>query len=1196
MIAWALSRPASTVSAQVPIETAAEEANRPRLIVQMGHWGGIQSVMFSFDGRQVLTSSFDNTARLWDVATGDEIRRFQGHLYEVLDAQVSFDGSVVLTGSRDKTARLWDATTGSELRRFDGHTEGVNSVALSQDRAVVLTGSSDKTARLWDAATGKERHSFEGHTEDVSSVAFSPDGRFVLTGSYDNTARLWDVASGERVRSFEGHAGAVNSAIFSHDGRKVLTASSDGTARLWDTTSAKELRSFKGHSKLVTSATLSLDDRLVLTGSFDETARLWNAIDGGELHTFKGHTDAVSSVAFSPDGKSIVTGSWDKSARLWNLTNRTERRKLQGRSTAVASIAFAPNGTQILAGGDDSVRIWDLISGQEAGRFEGFSDNIECVAYSPDGKSMLAGGVNGVAQLLDMQSRKRSHTFNGHSQRITSAAFSSDGKWVTTGSFDRTAKLWDVLSGKCVHTFDGHKDIITSVAFSYDSTLVLTGSFDFTAQAWAINTGQKGVRFVGHLGSIASVAFSSDGKYVLTGSFDRTARLWDAGSGEPIRTFEGHQSDVRSVAFSSDGKYVMTGTEKGAVHLWSVATGAEIRRYIGHSSPVKSIAFSPDGKHLLTGSVDRTVRLWNAATDEEQCSLVSFRNGDWVVIDPKGRFDAANGGNVDGLHWIVGNEPIDLVQLKERYYEPGLLAKKMGFNKEALRDVDTFKHASPYPAATLWAPTPGNTKLRVRLQNRGGGIGRVQVFVNGKELLADARGTSVEDSAMEAWLSIDLAEAHVTPGRPNHVKVVTWNAEGYLSSRGQACDWTPDGVAEDKPPELYAIVCGVSDYASPKLQLRYAAKDAESMYESLLIAARRLFGAKQTHLALLATCKHPRAIPPTKTNLRDVFAHAARRAKATDVLVIYLAGHGVALRRGQDLYCYLTQEARSTDPTVLADPAVLEASAVTSNELVDWINHIATQKQVMLLDTCAAGAAATGLMDHRDLSGDHVRALDRLKDRTGLHVLMGCTADRVSYETNRYGQGVLTYALLQGLQGGVEALREGEYVDVNKWFEYAVDHVPHLARNIGGVQTPRVMAPLGGGSFDVGRLTAKDRAAIPLARIKPMVLRPLLSNAKDGDDDLKILPLLCKRLNDASYATGRAANREPPLVYLDAEELTGAVRPVGQYTVEGAKVVVQLLLKQDGKTLGKLKISGTSDDIPGLATRIAELVTEAVAE
>ncbi|MCA3448699.1 MAG: caspase family protein [Rhodobacter sp.] len=288
-----------------------------------GHGDGVNSVAFSPDGRQVLTGSFDDTARLWDTATGWQIRSFTGHGGWVYSVAFSPDRRQVLTGSLDATARLWDAATGREIRSFTGHEYSVNSVAFSPDGRQVLTGSEDNTARLWETATGREIRSFTGHERGVNSVAFSPNGQQVLTGSGDYTARLWDTATGREIRSFTGHGGSVFSVAFSPNGQQVLTGSSDDNARLWDAATGAEVRSFTGHGdaflSAVSSVAFSPDGRQVLTGNWDDTARLWETETGQEIRSFTGHRGWVKSVAFSPDGRQVLTGSLDKTARLWAI-------------------------------------------------------------------------------------------------------------------------------------------------------------------------------------------------------------------------------------------------------------------------------------------------------------------------------------------------------------------------------------------------------------------------------------------------------------------------------------------------------------------------------------------------------------------------------------------------------------------------------------------------------------------------------------------------------------------------------------------------------------------------------------------------------------------------------------------------------------------------------------------------------------
>src|SRR5205085_2171724 len=123
-----------------------------------------------------------------------------------------------------------------------------------------------------------------------------------------------------------------------------------------------------------------------------------------------------------------------------------------------------------------------------------------------------------------------------------------------------------------------------------------------------------------------------------------------------------------------------------------------------------------------------------------------------------------------------------------------------------------------------------------------------------------------DPAAVNATLQVDLAGAHVLPGRKNQIRIVTWNAEGYLSSRGLDLDWEPAGRKEDRPIELYAIVAGISTYGAEHLKLTFAAKDAQDMATALSAGGRRLFGADKVHLTLLCDAGNPQALLPTRAN------------------------------------------------------------------------------------------------------------------------------------------------------------------------------------------------------------------------------------------------------------------------------------------------------------------------------------------
>jgi len=188
-----------------------------------GHTSFVNYVAFSPDGKRIATASTDNTVRIWDVESGEELKRFDrlpGRMRwnydtgeEVKDERLSNprsvafspDGKRLLAGSVARVAVIWDVESGEELRRLGGFTSVVNSVAFSPDGKKIATGSIGD-AHIWDAETGEKLHTIGHHGNEIaglprrltrgappgiSFVAFSPDGKRIVTGSTDATARIW---------------------------------------------------------------------------------------------------------------------------------------------------------------------------------------------------------------------------------------------------------------------------------------------------------------------------------------------------------------------------------------------------------------------------------------------------------------------------------------------------------------------------------------------------------------------------------------------------------------------------------------------------------------------------------------------------------------------------------------------------------------------------------------------------------------------------------------------------------------------------------------------------------------------------------------------------------------------------------------------------------------------------------------------
>ena len=463
-----------------------------KLYFSTGHEVSVNSAVFSPDGQYILTASADQTARLWEKASGKQIMTYHGHEGPVNSAVFSPDGEHILTASDDQTARLWERSSGKQIMTYRGHEFWVTSAVFSPDGEYILTASHDNTARLWERESGKNIMTYHGHKDDVNSVVFSPDGEHILTASDDQTARLWETASGKNIMTYHGHKDDVNSAVFSPDGKHILTASRDHTARLWDRSSGKEIMIYRGHEEWVRSAVFSRDGEHILTASDDQTARLWETASGKNIMTYHGHKDDVNSAVFSPDGKHILTASRDHTARLWDRSSGKEIMIYRGHEEWVSSAVFSRDGEYILtASFDDTARLWETASGRHIMTYHGHKDDVNSAVFSPDGQYILTASDDHTAQLWEKASGKEIVIYRGHEEWVRSAVFSPDGEYILTASTDQTARLWDRSSGKEIVIYRGHKSWVRSVVFSPDGDTILTLSFDETARLWETESGRE---------------------------------------------------------------------------------------------------------------------------------------------------------------------------------------------------------------------------------------------------------------------------------------------------------------------------------------------------------------------------------------------------------------------------------------------------------------------------------------------------------------------------------------------------------------------------------------------------------------------------------------------------------------------------------------------------------------------------------
>ncbi len=1195
-----------------PTVLSQSQAQTVELIFPHAHANLVDEAFLSKDGKMAVTaSSKESTVKIWDVTTGKLLRSVSSS--GIIQVFVTPDFKYIVCGGT-RASGYGDFISTSRLMTIEIATGKINSVdekgsiasvALSPDGTKVATScTATGTVKIWETATLKMLSSWTIPTRD-HNLRFSNDGQKVL-GAGGDKFTVWST-SGVLQKSIATEQYEAEDAIFTPDGSKVLTFSKRYSGfRLWDLATAQPLKAFlNGGLRTISNLQISADGKYVLSQDLRDRAVIWDMSTAQPVYNFErlGYTDAHG---FSPDSKYAFVGSklFDlaKGAIVYSaesgyggrfsadsksiITNDGKIIEVPGGKTVVDHLGIRTNSiSNIQLRGDNSLVLQHSsvllsilnLQSLTASELEGFKaiaipSMDDVVLYNENEirhlntkgvQSTLAKVTTGFIIIRPQLVGKKLYYLEQSTYEN-----SNQGK-----NYKNNLRVIDLVKMKLEETVT---PIVTGDNVWVDIFISPSGKHimmqknntyyaDFTVyqlspfqQVYTVKNTIDKTLFRDYLG------FSPDGKYfVLRNSGDGIdeAELFETATGQLVSRINVLESTPRRALFSADGRTVAVQLGRKVV-VHDLTTKTNINEFsvdgdLGCVDWAKGHAFVYDRSKITIVDIK---------TGQTVVNLTMIDKSNWIATHPSGLFDATPGA-MDKMYFVQGLDVIDFNQLKERYYEPGLWKRCLAM--EELRNVEAFKSIELPPDVE-----PGSVNaqgiLPVKVINRGGGIGEVTVFINGKEIIKDARpaGTNAQSATITLQISINKYSALLVPGQDNYIGVKAWNASHWVVNRGKLIAYKMPSKADIKPA-IHILACGVSDYTGSEIDLKYAAKDANDMANALALGAKNLFGANSAYVYKLTTGGSKEDFP-TKARIRKAFDDITKSASSSDVVVVYLAGHGITWGGQDGDFYYLTQDAYSNVTSAYNDPAIRSQSSLSSTELVELLKNISAQKQVVIIDACGSGKAVDNLMSKRDIPSSTLRALDRMKDRTGVHIITGCAADAVSYEATQFGQGVLTYSLLEGIRGA--ALREEKFVDVNQLFQYAQDRVPALVTGLGGVQTPQVFSPFGSQSFDIGQLSDTEKKAIPIARIRPVFVKSALINKNSLDDNMQLGKKIDEKLNDMAM---RGA--ESDLVFVNVPDYPEGCKVSGIYEQTGDGIVGDIK-KKCSNTEKKYTVKGQNVD------------------
>jgi WD40 repeat protein len=974
------------------------------------------------------------------------------------------------------------------------------------------------------------------HTGDgVNDVAFNPDHTRLFTALDAKVIITWDTKTKKYNQVFDGKTFSTLAMDFSPDGKNMITAGEEGTARIWDFQTGKPLRLLTGHTYQINQAFFIKKGTAVVTASDDGQVIIWDAASGNITQRLTDHKSGVNNVVISPNGKKMITISEDSTAILWYADTAYGKWKLlktlTGHNQSVEKALFSPDGNLVVtfSSAPSLLIIWRTSDGKQ----------LRTIRYRQ-------GQNDAPGQNID-------NIFFTDNTHLFLSAYSLEGEYTAEDSVDnpklakyRGPQVWNPLNGQLIKTY--------SVAAVADEAVVYT-------------------------------AYSSDLKRLLCISYDNylnamnAVYILDAITGKKLYTLENNKwSSLRFInaLISNDGQTALINLSSGYSFLVNMNTGKEKAVLQSASDDLLYARFSPDNRYLLGAAGDNTHGIWDVNTGALQYRFFSVDTlEDYLVLDQYNRYDGTQKAKAI-LYFTCGTEVILLEQFKSLCWEPGLVGKIMGLDKDPIkaRKLSEINICNKTPLVNNIASD--SIAHRFLIQPRDGGLGEVQLFVNGKMVKRYKSGELVQKGKLYELVVADSAvRRYFESGSKNALMLKATTQKGDMTSRGMEIIMDPR-LSSTRPQDIYIFSIGINRYKDSTLHLNYAAGDAWAFAKTLSASASKLFNTDTTNHVftwIYNTDSSGVSGRPSKKEITAAMDSLAKRMKPEDILVFFFAGHGVQKAEQKSFYL-LTSDATRFDIN-----GVEKEVAISTDEINEWLQRCSPHKQLLILDACNSGQAVKDIK-RRDIPADQMRALDDMKDITGTSILSASATGQPAFESGVLGQGLLTYSLLSAIKNK-DGLRQNTYLDVDSWFKSATNSVKNMAKGIGERQDPQyVKAP----TFDVGMVDREIINGIKLGLNKKILGRAIVYS---GDplvmaDTLELSDALNRELDNLSVLSRSGFS------YIENSRSQQTYLIRGEYHMEGNQWVANLRLVKNGTSPKEIKVMADQTGI--LVKKIAEAV------
>jgi len=543
-----------------------------------GHNSPISAIAVTPDGKKIISASFDNTIKIWDIQSRKEIYTFTAHDQSISDITVTLDGKKIISASRDKTVKVWDLEFISKQTSLIENQTSVNDVVITSDGRQAIFCSPNNLIKIFDLEKNdivasfysthnlqnnifvRARKIFEKYIlliapwlTRVLLTAFSlllfiiyiiifalPYFRLIFCLSVNVSKSFWHF-----IKAYLQSKNKIPQLFKKRISEQKIELSkySKYSEVVKEIIPHFESNKFIGLEINSNNFLICINNQIPSSCHF---LTVWN------YTTFKRIYDFISIsqycyiylyllryivylsiiVFFCLSAKSLFTSSLEIIIGTFLLI----------------ALLYIP----------DQIFYQKIISV--------FYESATAISITPDGKYLISGSTNSSIKVWDMQNKKLLFVLKGHQKKVTTLTTTPDGKYLMSGSDDQTIKIWNLQTRKHLFTLTGHGDSVNTISVTPDGKYLLSGSDDKTIKIWDLENREEIFTFTGHTESINSINVTSNGQLVISASSDKTIQVWDFVTRKLIAKFTG-ESAMTCSAIAPDNITIVAGDTDGNAHF-----------------------------------------------------------------------------------------------------------------------------------------------------------------------------------------------------------------------------------------------------------------------------------------------------------------------------------------------------------------------------------------------------------------------------------------------------------------------------------------------------------------------------------------------------------------------------------------------------------------------------------------------------